>query len=167
MRDRLVERPRGFWGVGTGPNPTDRGKNGSKHHLLVDRSGIPLACRVSAANVHDVTMLLATVVACPLPGYGRPGRTPAELYADRAYDSADHKDLLRWVGVEPVFAQRGEPHGSGLGKHRYVVERTIAAVHQNRRLKVRYDRRSDIHQAFLTLACIKVCWYRLDPKRKR
>jgi hypothetical protein len=46
-----------------------------------------------------------------------------------------------------------------------VVEQTIAAVHQNRRLKIRYDRRADIHQAFLTLACIKVCWYRLDPGR--
>jgi len=134
---------------------------------MVDRTGIPLACRVSAANVHDVTMLLATVVACPVPEYGARGKRPRELYADRAYDSEGHEDLLRWMGVEPRFAQRGEPHGSGLGRHRYVVERTIAAVHQNRRLKVRYDRRGDIHQAFLTLACIKVCWYRLDPKRKR
>jgi hypothetical protein len=42
-----------------------------------------------------------------------------------------------------------------------VVEQTIAAVHQNRRLKVRYEKRSDIHQAFLTLACIKICCNRL------
>ena len=117
---------------------------------------------MSAANVHDVTMLLATVVACPLADYGEPGRVPAELYADRAYDSDGHEGLLRWVGVKPRFAQRGEPHGSGLGKVRYVVERTIAAIHQNRRLKVRYERRSDLHQAFLTLACIKICWYRLN-----
>jgi len=45
------------------------------------------------------------------------------------------------------------------------VEQTIAALHQNRRLKVRYEKRSDIHLAFFTLACIKVCWYRLDPNR--
>jgi hypothetical protein len=133
--------------------------------LLVDRTGIPVAARVSAANVNDVTMLLATVVACPLPGYGVPGKRPGELYADRAYDSDAHERLVRWLGIEPVFAQRGTPHGSGLGKHRYVVERTIAAVHQNRRLKVRYEKRSDIHQAFLTLACVKLCWYRLDPDR--
>lgn len=133
---------------------------------MVDRTGVPLACRVSAANRPDVRLLLATVVACPIPRYGEPGRHPGELYADRAYDSDAHEALLRWMGVEPRFAQRGEAHGSGLGKVRYVVERTIAAVHQNRRLKVRYERRSDIHQAFLTLACIKVCWYRLDPKRK-
>jgi IS5 family transposase len=132
---------------------------------MVDRTGIPLAATVSPANAHDVTMLLATVVACPLPDYGQPGRRPEELYADRAYDSNAHEALLRWMGTEPRFAQRGEGHGSGLGKVRYVVERTIAAVHQNRRLKIRYEKRADIHQAFLTLACVKLCWYRLDPER--
>lgn len=133
---------------------------------MVDRSGVPLACRVSAASRPDVCLLVATVAACPLAGYGDPGRLPVELLGDRAYHSQAHEWLLRWMGVEPVFARRGQPHGSGLGKDRYVVERTIAAVHQNRRLKVRYERRSDVHQAFLTLACIKVCWYRLDPERK-
>lgn len=133
---------------------------------MVDANGVPLSGRVSAANRPDVCLLLRVVVKCPLARYGDPGRFPVELYADRAYDSDDHEALLRWMGIEPRFAQRGEPHGSGLGKVRYVVERTIAAVHQNRRLKVRYERRGDIHQAFLTLACIKVCWYRLDPKRK-
>jgi hypothetical protein len=134
---------------------------------MVDRAGVPLACRVSAANAHDVTMLLATVAACPLARYGAAGKRPRQLYADRAYDSDPHEGVLRWVGIDPRFAQRGQPHGSGLGQYRYVVERTIAAVHQNRRLKVRYERRGDIHQAFLTLACIKVCWYRLDPDAKR
>jgi hypothetical protein len=120
---------------------------------------------VSAANVHDVTMLLTTVVSCPLADYGEAGQMPVQLYADRAYDSDGHEGLLQWMGIKARFAQRGQPHGSGLGRDRYVVERTIAAIHQNRRLKVRYDRRSDIHQAFLTLACIKICWYRLDPER--
>ena len=117
---------------------------------------------MSAANVHDVRMLLPVLVACPLGGYGDPGRTPARLLGDRGYDSAAHEDLIRWIGIVPVIAQQRTEHGSGLGRERYVVEQTIAAVHQNRRLKVRYDRRSDIHQAFLTLACIKICWYRLS-----
>jgi hypothetical protein len=110
-------------------------------------------------------MLLATVVACPLLNYGRAGRIPKKLLGDRAYSSKAHEDLLRWIGIKPMFARRGTAHGSGLGKHRYVVEQTIAAVHQNRRLKIRYEKRSDIHLAFLTLACIKICWYRLDPTR--
>jgi hypothetical protein len=127
----------------------------------VDGGGVPLACVVTAANRHDVTALLATVAACPLGGYGGPGRLPGRLLGDRAYDSQGHEAVLSWLGIEPVFAQRGREHGSGLGKERYVVEQTVAAVHQNRRLKVRYEKRSDIHLAFLTIACIKVCFYRL------
>ena len=165
MRHRLLQRPRGFWGVDTGPNPTDRAKNGTKHHLLVDRNGIPLACAVSAANVHDVSLLLAVLVACPISDYGEPGRHPQQLLADRAYHSAPHADFLIWFGITPVIAQRGVPHGSGLGKDRYVVEQTIATIHHNRRLKVRYDKRSDIHEAFLTIACIKACYYRLQKTR--
>ena len=116
---------------------------------------------MTAANVHDVTVMLAVLAACPLPGYGGPGRPPARLLGDRGYDSQGHEEIVRWMGVEPAIAPQRTAHGSGLGKERYVVERTIAAVHQNRRLKVRYERRADIHQAFLTLACIKVCSYRL------
>ena len=138
-----------------------------KHHLLVDAAGVPLGCRVSPANAHDVTGLLPTLVACPRPGFlADPGRTPGELYGDRAYDSAGHEGVVGWLGVTPVIAQQGQPHGSGLGTRRYVVEQTVAAVHQNRRLKVRYEKRADIHQAFLTLACIKVCCNRLFPDAK-
>jgi hypothetical protein len=133
---------------------------------MVDANGIPLSSSLSAANVHDVTKLVRTVASCPLVGYGERGRLPRRLYADRAYDSEAHERLLRWAGIEPVFAQRGEPHGSGLGRYRYVVEQTLAAVHQNRRLKIRYEKRPELHQAFLTLACAKICWYRLDPNRK-
>ncbi len=136
--------------------------------MLTDGTGIPLAAKVSAANVHDVRMLLPTLVACPLPGYcDRRAKRPGRLLGDRAYDSAGHEAIVRWLGIRPWFAQRGEPHGSGLGAERYVVERAIAGLHHNRRLKVRYERRSDIHQGFLTLACIKLCWYRLDPERER
>lgn len=120
---------------------------------------MPVACRVTAANVNDVTALLPTVVACRLPGEELPG----ELLGDRAYSSAGHEGILRWMGAAPVFARRGEPRGSGLGRERWVVERAFAHLHQNRRLKVRYEKRADIHLAFLTLACIKLCHYRLHP----
>ena len=129
---------------------------------MVDRSGLPLACAVSAANVHDIALMLAVLVACPIADYGEPGRIPKELLADRAYHSAPHAAILLGLGITPTIAQRGVAHGSGLGKDRYVVEQTIAAIHQNRRLKIRYDKRSDIHQAFLTIACIKVCYNRLQ-----
>src|SRR5262245_22983075 len=74
---------RRFWGDGVGPNPTDRGKNGSKYHVMVDAKGTPLTCRVSGANVPDIQGLLPTVVACPLGNHGTEERLPKRLYADR------------------------------------------------------------------------------------
>jgi transposase len=61
------------------------------------------------------------------------------------------------MGVEPLLAEKDTENGSGLGVYRWVVERTLGWSHQNRRLRVRYEKRADIHQAFLTLACIKIC----------
>jgi transposase len=40
--------------------------------------------------------------------------------------------------------------------YRWFVERTLVWFHQMRRLRVRYERRADIHQAFLTLAVILI-----------
>lgn len=54
-------------GQETGKNPTDRGKQGTKRQRrdtpVVDAHGIPLAVLVSAANMHDSKMMLATVDA--------------------------------------------------------------------------------------------------------
>jgi Transposase DDE domain len=66
----------------TGPNPTDRGKPGSKYYLLVDRRGIPLAVCLSAANTHD-SMLLEPLVDAVPPVKGR----PAKLHGDNGYDT--------------------------------------------------------------------------------
>lgn len=72
----------------TGPTPTDPSNPGSKHHLLVDRQGIPLAVTLSAANVHDSQMLEATVDAVPpiTRPRGRPRQWPVKLHADKGYD---------------------------------------------------------------------------------
>ena len=137
-------------------------KRGSKHHLITDGRGTPLAGLVSAADAADLYRLLPLVLAVPL-GLG-PSAWPPELLADRNYDSDPHRVLLRWLGIEPCIGRRVEPD-SDRRRERYVVEQTIAAVHQNRRLKIRYEKRAELHQAFLTIACIKVCWYRLDPDR--
>jgi len=57
--------------------------------------------------------------------------------------------------------RRQTEHGSGLGRYRWVVERTFAWLHQLKRLLVRYDRRREIHEAFLALGCCLVCYRRL------
>lgn len=146
-------------GEETGPNPTDRRKLGSKHHLLVDGQGVPLEVRLSGANRHDVLELLPLVANMP-EVRGKPGRPrsrPDALYADRAYDSEASRAILRWLGIKPHLAKRGAPHGSSLGKIRYVVERTISWLRQQRRLRVRYERTAAIHQGFLSLAASLIC----------
>jgi transposase len=111
-----------------------------------------------------VTQLLPLVDAIPPIGgkVGHPRCKPDCLYADRAYDSHLHRMLL-WVrGIEPVIAKRNTEHGSGLGHVRWVVERTVSWLHQFRRLRVRYERRDDIHEGFLSLGCAMICMSTLE-----
>lgn len=147
-------------GEKTGPNPTDRARPGTKHHVMTDAQGVPLVATPTAANVNEVTQVESMLDQVPaVKGKpGRPRKTPEELYGDRAYSSKPLQKKLRRRGIQPFLAQRGTPHGSGLGKVRYVVERTFAWLHANRRLRIRYDRRDDIHQAFLTIGCVLICW---------
>jgi transposase len=92
---------------------------------------------------------------------GRPRRKPDRLLADRGYDHDSHRRALRARGITPEIARRQTAHGSGLGRARWVVERTFAWLHNYKRLLVRYDRRAEIHEAFLALACCLVCFRRL------
>ena len=114
---------------------------------------------ITGANRHDVTQLLPLVDAIvPVRGKpGRPRRRPDLVQGDRAYGSQPHRNQLRERGIASLLAERNTGHGSGLGKTRWVVERTNSWLHQNRRLRVRWERRADIHQAFLLLGCIKIC----------
>jgi transposase len=128
--------------------------------VITDGRGLPLAATVTAANAHDVTQLLPLVDAIPpLHGKrGRPRRRPDRVQGDRAYHSDPHRKELKRRGIQPLLARRNTEHGSGLGKTRWVVERCLSWLHQFRRLRTRYDRRLDIHQAFLTLGCCVICW---------
>jgi hypothetical protein len=77
-----------FKGALTGPSPVDRGRTGSKHHLIVDPSGIPLAATLTGGNRNDVTQLLPLVDGVgPIRGKpGRPRQRADSLIADRGYD---------------------------------------------------------------------------------
>jgi transposase len=159
--------PRAARGEKTGPNPTDRRKAGSKHHVLTDAHGIPLVATLTAANRNDITELLPLVDAMP-PVRGRVGRPiqkPDLIQGDRGYDSQPHRDELARRGIDTLLAKRRTPNGSGLGRTRWVVERTLAWLHRFRRLAVRYERRPCIHEAFLTLGCALICLYYLRPVR--
>jgi transposase len=135
----------------TGPNPTDRGKAGTKYHVVASTDGLPLGVVPSAANVHDTRLFphllrLAQVVCVAI------GR----LYADAGYDSADNRDLCLRDGIEPRIRKVGEAHGSGLGSVRCVVEHDCAWLLANKRLDRRHDRLGRMILALLTAACIFV-----------
>jgi transposase len=151
-------------GSETGPSPVDRGRAGSKHHLLVDQTGIPLAFSVTGGNRNDVTQLIALLDAVPAVAgvRGRPRQRPDSVIADRGYDHDKYRRLVRERGITPLIARRGSKHGSGLGRYRWVVERTFAWLHHFKRLLVRYERRADIHRALLALGSCLVCFRRLQ-----
>ena len=135
----------------TGPNPTARGKAGTKYHIVASTDGLPLAAVPSAANVHDTRLFphllrLARVVCAAI------GR----LYADAGYDSAENRGLCLRDGIEPHIRQVGAPHGSGLGAVRCIVEHACAWLLANKRLDRRHDRLGRVILALLTAACIFV-----------
>ena len=104
-------------------DPTDRGKRGTKYHIATMGDGVPVACAATAANVNDTLVserlfLAAFAVMTRI-------RT---VFADKGYDAEHHRDLCRKFGAEPCIHKRGQPHGSGLGKRRWPVERSNAWV---------------------------------------
>ena len=156
----LGERTCQKGGEAVGPNPTDRGKPGSKHHLLTDGNGVPLAVLLTAANVHDSKVfeeLIDAVGPIKRLGKGRPRKRPEKLHADKAYDLSRCRNALRRRGIKSRISRRGKDNSQRLGRHRWVVERTLAWIARYRRLLVRYERRADIHEAFLHLGCALIC----------
>lgn len=143
---------------------------------MVDRIGIPLAIRCTAANVND-NMMLQTMLESIEPikvkgGRGRPRKRPDKLHADKGYDCRRCREYLRRKGIKARIARKAkwgqakavkaQMAAKGikerLGRYRWVVERTLAWLNRFRRLAIRYERRDDIHQAFLDLGCALICW---------
>ena len=146
-----------------GANPVDRGKPGSKLHLVCDGNGLPLTAAVTAANVADVSMLAAVVDDIPpvrTPS-GRRRCRPAKIHADKGYDSHANRAELRRRGITPRIARRGIESCTRLGRHRWRVERALSWLSCFRRLQVRWDRNSGRWFAFVLLACALVCFNRL------
>jgi transposase len=148
----------------TGPNPTDRRKKGSKHTVLVDERGTPLVILTCGSHVSDHCQILPVVLAFPkIRGKpGAPKTRPRKLYADRGYDSAAGRAILRWLGIKAVIARRNREHGSGLGKVRWVVERTISWLKGMRGMRLRYDRLAMMQLAWNALAASVICFRLLE-----
>ncbi|SCD46551.1 Transposase DDE domain-containing protein [Streptomyces sp. PpalLS-921] len=166
MRGRLPH-PREKGGPDTGPSPVDRRKTGSKHHLICDGRGTPFKVITSAANANDVTQTLALVDGIPAVAGrpGRPHRQPGALLGDKGHDSNPNRDALRKRRTLPVISCKGRPNIKGMSKPRYLVEQTFALLHHIKRLAVRWERRTELHDAFISLACSLTCFRRLKEAR--
>jgi transposase len=157
-------------GYKTGPSPVDRRKYGTKRHLLGDARGRVLNARLTKANTNEITQLKPLIdkrpdVTCPktTDSKGRPRkrrsrtpRKPKRIYGDRGYDSEPHRVWLRQKGIQPKLAKRNTPHGSGLGRYRYVIETDFARMNQQRELRIRDTRKASTYQVMLTLFGILV-----------
>ena len=148
-----------------GANPVDRGKPGSKLHLVCDDGGLPLTAVVTAANVNDTTMFQAVVADIPpirTPA-GRRRTRPAKVHADQGDDRRANRASLRRRGITTRIARRQIESAARLGRHRWKVERSLSWLSCWRRLQVRWDRDSGRWFAFVLLACAVVCFNRLQP----
>ncbi len=139
----------------TGPNPVDRGKYGSKIHLIAERTGLSLSVAVSDANLHDSQALIPLVRGIP-PIRWRRGprrRKPEKLHADKGYDYSHLQRWLRQRGTEQRIARKGIESSQRLGRHRWTVERTKTWLAGCRRLHRRYERKAEHFLAFTSIAC--------------
>ncbi len=122
--------------------------------MIVDANGVPLALLLGPANVHGSRSFEPLLDAVPpiRQCAGRPRKRPGKLHADKGYDYDHWRRVARQRGITPRIARRGVESSERPGRHRWVVERTLAWFARFRRLAVRYERRLDVLLGFHLLA---------------
>jgi transposase len=146
-----------------GANPVDRGKPGSKVHLVCDGGGLPLTAVVTAANIHDTLMFAALLDDVPpiRTASGQRRSRPDKVHADKGYDGRANRAYLRRRGIGSRIARRRMESSTRLGRYRWRVERSLSWLSCWRRLQVRWDRDCGRWSALVLLACAVVCFNRL------
>jgi transposase len=152
---------------GVGRNPTDRGKSGSKIHLLVDQEGMPCGVALAGANVHDSRLVTTTVEGRALPAPKiSPTKEKPHLCLDKAYDMKRIETEVLNHGYTPHIRRIGEEkqHGpqDSHPARRWVVERTFAWLKGFRAIRTRYTCRGTNYLSLLHLACALVLTRRLE-----
>jgi len=147
----------------TGQNPTDRGKSGTKRHVLTDQSGIPLSVTITSANTHDMKKAATdtldnVIVKRPL--------CKQNLCLDKGYDSSEiEREVIKRKYITHI-RHRGEEKGL-IKKTRHsarrwvVVERTNSWHNRFRKLLVRYEKKSENYLALVCLACCIIVYRRI------
>ena len=165
----LTKAPLG--GEMTGPNPTDRGKQGVKRSMLVEATGVPLALEVGPANRHEMKMLALTldgmVIDRPLPGKPQ----PQNLCLDKGYAGEPAQQIAKQRGYEAhvpdkVNAKKKRKRKGGRRKaRRWVVEVAHSWINRFRRLLVRWEKKASNYLSMLYFACAIICWRKCELYR--
>lgn len=155
--------PAPFGGEGAGRNPTDRGKRGSKIHLLVDKRGAPLSVVITGANRHDKTAAIDLIISIVVE---RPEKHQ-HLCADKAYDSADIREFVILEGYTPHIklnprnSKQSKSDAQGLGEttypaRRWVIERTLSWLAKRRSIRTRWSKKTANWLALVQFACAHI-----------
>ncbi|WP_224244218.1 IS5 family transposase [Hyalangium gracile] len=155
-------------GQKTGPNPTDRGKKGTKRSVLTDRRGVPVGVVVAGANVNDHKLLQATFDSVPVPRPKPEKGAVQHLCVDAAYDC---NEVRRWgdkfrlrLHIRPRRPPAKVPKKSHRKKaRRWVVERAHSWMNRFRRILIRWEKREDTFLAMLHLALGLITWFYALP----
>lgn len=154
MDGAMTKAPLG--GEGTGPNPTDRGKKGTKRSLQTDGNGIPISVMVAGANCHDKKLAKETLDAIMIERPD-PKEVKQNMCMDKGYDYPDIRKLVEDYGYTAHIRKRGEEikdkKNPGYRARRWVVERTHSWMNRFRRLLIRWEKKVENYTAMLHFAC--------------
>jgi len=156
MDGAMTKAPLG--GDATGPNPTDRGKSGTKRSLLTDGHGIPLGLAAAGANRHDKKMAEGTIESIVIDRPKPTSNNPQNMCLDKGYDYPDIHQLVEDHGYTAHIKARGQEIEEkreipGYRARRWVVERTHSWMNRFRRLLIRWEKKVENYLAMLHFAC--------------
>ncbi|MGW5050283.1 IS5 family transposase [Actinokineospora sp. NPDC004072] len=162
MRHRLRQRPAAKGAAHRTESDRPR-QAGVEIHLITDRNGLPLSLDISGANTHDSLGLQPLVRGIP-PIRSRCGprrRCPAKLHANMGYDYRHLRKWLRERRIRHRIAREGIESSTRLGRHRWVVERTVSWLAGCRRLPRRYERKAEHFLGFVGITAALIIYRRL------
>ncbi len=159
-------RPAPLGGAQTGKNPTDRGKMGTKIHILVDKNGAPLSLQVTGAHQHD-KWSADDLIENLLIERPDPEEVEQHFCADKGYDDDDVHETVadaKYVSHikhrrrrnEPLEEEPNIPEDQRHPARRWVVERTISWLGKRRSIRTRWCKKDENWRALIMFACAHI-----------
>jgi putative transposase len=151
-------------GKKSGPNPTDRAKQGVKRSLLTEADGVPVGVAVDSANRNDFKMMKETLESIPVKRPKSTRKKPQGLCLDKGYDYDEARDLAKEFGYTAHIRSRGEEaqrlkRQAGFKARRWVVERTHSWMNRFRRILTRWEKKAENYLGLLHLVCAVITYH--------